>query len=78
MLTPFSDYDADDYGDGLLLTCNRSGGQDDRLSEMWKSPLSWGVVLQLTSFPTFLPADHDMLDDYGTALTHGILPRIPF
>ena len=29
MLTPFSDYDADDYGDGLLLACNRSGGQDD-------------------------------------------------
>ena len=29
MLTPFSDYDADDYSDGLILTCNRSGGQDD-------------------------------------------------
>ena len=29
MLTPFSNYDADDYGDGLLLTRNRSGGQDD-------------------------------------------------
>jgi hypothetical protein len=29
MLTPFSDYDADDYGDRLLLTRNRSGGQDD-------------------------------------------------
>jgi hypothetical protein len=29
MLTPFGDYDADDYGDGLILTRNRSGGQDD-------------------------------------------------
>ena len=29
MLTPFSDYDADDYGDGLILARNRSGGQDD-------------------------------------------------
>ena len=29
MLTPFNDYNADDYGDGLLLTWNRSGGQDD-------------------------------------------------
>ena len=29
MLTPFGDYDADDYGDGLLLAWNRSGGQDD-------------------------------------------------
>jgi hypothetical protein len=29
MLTPFNDYDADDYGDGLLLTRNRSGGQDE-------------------------------------------------
>ena len=29
MLTPFNDYNADDYGDGLLLTRNRSGGQDD-------------------------------------------------
>ena len=29
MLTPFNDYDADDYGDGLLLARNRSGGQDD-------------------------------------------------
>ena len=37
-----------------------------------------GTVLQFTSFLTFLPADHDMLDNYGTALTHGILPRIPF
>ena len=35
-------------------------------------------LLQFTSFLTFLPADHDTLDDYGTALTHGILPRIPF
>jgi hypothetical protein len=29
MLTPFGDYDADDYGDGLILAWNRSGGQDD-------------------------------------------------
>ena len=29
MLTPFNDYDADDYGDGLVLTRNRSDGQDD-------------------------------------------------
>ena len=29
MLTPFSDYDADDYGDGLILAHNRSGGQDN-------------------------------------------------
>ena len=29
MLTPFGDYDADDYGDGLILARNRSGGQDD-------------------------------------------------
>ena len=29
MLTPFSDYDADDYGDGLILAQNRSGEQDD-------------------------------------------------
>ena len=29
MLTPFSDYNADDYRDGMLLTQNRSGGQDD-------------------------------------------------
>ena len=29
MLTPFSDYDANDYRDGLLLAWNRSGGQDD-------------------------------------------------
>ena len=29
MLTPFNDYDADDYGDGLTLARNRSGGQDD-------------------------------------------------
>ena len=35
-------------------------------------------VLRFPSFPTFLPADHDMLDDYGTALTHGIPPGIPF
>ena len=35
-------------------------------------------VLRFTSFLTFLPADHDTLDDYGTALTHGILPGIPF
>ena len=28
MLTPFSDYDANDYGNGLLLAQNRSGGQD--------------------------------------------------
>ena len=35
-------------------------------------------VLRFASFLTFLPADHDMLDDYGTALTHGTLPGIPF
>ena len=35
-------------------------------------------MLRFASFPTFLPADHDTLDDYGTALTHGILPGIPF
>ena len=29
MLTPFGDYDADDYGDGLILARNRSRGQDD-------------------------------------------------
>ena len=29
MLTPFGDYDADDYGDGLILARNRSGRQDD-------------------------------------------------
>ena len=29
MLTPFGDHDADDYGDGLILARNRSGGQDD-------------------------------------------------
>ena len=29
MLTPFGDHDADDYGDGLTLTQNRSDGQDD-------------------------------------------------
>ena len=29
MLTPFGDHDADDYGDGLILSQNRSGGQDD-------------------------------------------------
>ena len=29
MLTPFGDYDADNYGDGLILAQNRSGGQDD-------------------------------------------------
>ena len=29
MLTPFNNYDADDYGDGLILARNRSGGQDD-------------------------------------------------
>ena len=29
MLTPFSDYDCDDYRDGLILARNRSGGQDD-------------------------------------------------
>ena len=29
MLTPFNDYDADNYGDGLVLTWNRSDGQDD-------------------------------------------------
>ena len=36
------------------------------------------AVLRFASFLTFLPADHNMLDDYGTALTHGILPGIPF
>ena len=35
-------------------------------------------MLRFASFPTFLPADHDTLDDYGIALTHGVLPRIPF
>jgi hypothetical protein len=35
-------------------------------------------LLRFASFLTLLPADHDMLDNYGTALTHGILPRIPF
>ena len=29
MLTPFSDYDADNYSDRLVLARNRSGGQDD-------------------------------------------------
>ena len=29
MLTPFGNYDADDYSDGLILARNRSGGQDD-------------------------------------------------
>ena len=29
MLTPFGNYDTDDYGDGLILTRNRSRGQDD-------------------------------------------------
>ena len=29
MLTPFSDYNADDYGDGLILAQNHSDGQDD-------------------------------------------------
>ena len=29
MLTPFGDYDTDDYGDGLILARNRSDGQDD-------------------------------------------------
>ena len=29
MLTPFGDYDANDYGDDLLLARNRSDGQDD-------------------------------------------------
>ena len=29
MLMPFSDYNADDYGNGLVLSQNRSGGQDD-------------------------------------------------
>ena len=35
-------------------------------------------LLRFASFLTFLPADHDTLDDYGTALTHGVLPGIPF
>ena len=35
-------------------------------------------LLRFPPFPTFLPADRDTLDDYGTALTHGILPGIPF
>ena len=42
------------------------------------SALGTTFVLRFASFPTFLPADHDTLDDYGTALTHGILPGIPF
>ena len=29
MLTPFGDYEVDDYSDGLILAQNRSGGQDD-------------------------------------------------
>ena len=29
MLTLFGDYNTDDYGDGLILARNRSGGQDD-------------------------------------------------
>ena len=29
MLTPFGDYNTDDYGDGLILARNRSEGQDD-------------------------------------------------
>ena len=36
------------------------------------------ILLRFASFPNFLPADHDTLDDYGTALTHGLLPGIPF
>ena len=35
-------------------------------------------LLQFASFCSFLPADHDTLDDYGTALTHGIPPGIPY
>ena len=35
-------------------------------------------VLRFAPFLTPLPADHATLDDYGTALTHGILPGIPF
>ena len=41
-------------------------------------PFTCPDLLQFASFLTFLPADHDTLDDYGTALTHGILPGIPF
>jgi hypothetical protein len=29
MLTPFGDYDAEDYGDGLILARNRSREQDE-------------------------------------------------
>ena len=29
MLTPFGDSDANDYGDGLILARNQSGGQDN-------------------------------------------------
>ena len=36
------------------------------------------LLLQFALFLTFLPADHNTLDDYGTALTHGIPPRILF
>ena len=37
-----------------------------------------GMMLQFIHFTlTFLTADHDMLDDYDTALTHG-MPGIPF
>ena len=35
-------------------------------------------VLRSTLFLAFLYAYHDTLDDYGIALTHGILPGIPF
>ena len=41
-------------------------------------PSGLAMMLRFASFLTFLPADHDTLDDYGTALTHGILPGIPF
>ena len=36
------------------------------------------VMLRFASFSTFLPAYHDTLDDYGIALTRGVLPGIPF
>ena len=36
------------------------------------------LLLRFALFLTSLPADHDTLDDYGTALTHGLLPGIPF
>ena len=42
------------------------------------SSIMLASMLRFASFLTLLPADHDTLDDYGTALTRGILPGIPF